>query len=107
MVQTTWEHRKNISLISDIQNRIKQIDSKGFEHFMKIKILKEAARTLNYLTENELLQYADLEKKVEDIHSSYERTGADLKVVEAQLRKVQPLIKNISTYQKLKPVYDA
>ena len=74
---------------------------------MKIKILKEAARTLNYLTENELLQYADLEKKVEDIHSSYERTGADLKVVEAQLRKVQPLIKNISTYQKLKPVYDA
>ena len=99
--------RKNISLISDIQNRIKQIDSKGFEHSMKIKILKEAARTLNYLTENELLQYADLEKKVEDIHSSYERTGADLKVVEAQLRKVQPLIKNISTYQKLKPVYDA
>ena len=99
--------RKNISLISDIQNRIKQIDSKGFEHSMKIKILKEAARTLNYLTENELLQYADLEKKVEDIHSSYARTGADLKVVEAQLRKVQPLIKNISTYQKLKPVYDA
>ena len=99
--------RKNISLISDIQNRIKQIDSKGFEHSMKIKILKEAARTLNYLTENELLQYADLEKKVEDIHSSYERTGADLKVVEAQLRKVQPLIKNISTYQKLKPVNDA
>ena len=42
---------------------------------MKIKILKEAARTLNYLTENELLQYADLEKKVEDIHSAYERTG--------------------------------
>ena len=55
--------RKNISLISDIQNRIKQIDSRGFEHSMKIKILKEAARTLNYLTENELLQYADLEKK--------------------------------------------
>ena len=78
-----------------------------YEYVMKIKILKEAARTLNYLTENELLQYADLEKKVEDIHSSYERTGADLKVVEAQLRKVQPLIKNISTYQKLKPVYDA
>lgn len=99
--------RKNISLISDIQNRIKQIDSKGFEHSMKIKILKEAARTLNYLTENELLQYADLEKKVEDIHSSYERTGADLKIVESQLRKVQPLIKNISTYQKLKPIYDA
>ena len=36
-------------------------------------ILKEAARTLNYLTENNLLQYADLEAKAEDIHSSYDR----------------------------------
>lgn len=33
---------------------------------------------INYLTENNLLQYADLEKKVEDIHSSYARTGEEL-----------------------------
>ena len=99
--------RKGISLIGDIQVRIKLIDSKGYEHKAKITILKEAARTLNYLTENNLLQYADLEKKVEDIHSSYARTGEELKSVEARLREVQPLIKNITNYQKLKPVYDA
>ena len=99
--------RKGISLIGDIQERIKLIDSKGYEHKAKLAILKEAARTLNYLTENNLLQYADLEKKVEDIHSSYARTGEELKSVETRLREVQPLIKNISNYQKLKPVYDA
>ena len=99
--------RKGISLIGDIQERIKLIDSKGYEHKAKLTILKEAARTLNYLTENNLLQYADLEKKVEDIHSSYARTGEELKSVEARLREIQPLIKNISNYQKLKPVYDA
>ena len=98
---------KDISLIGDIQERIRLIDSKGYEHKAKLTILKEAARTLNYLTENNLLQYADLEKKVEDVHSSYDRTGKELKVVEARLRKVQPLIKNISNYQRLKPVYDA
>lgn len=98
---------KGISLIGDIQERIRLIDSKGYEYKAKLTILKEAARTLNYLTENNLLQYADLEKKVEDVHSSYDRTGKELKVVEARLREVQPLIKNISNYQRLKPVYDA
>lgn len=98
---------KGISLIGDIQERIRLIDSKGYEHKAKLTILKEAARTLNYLTENNLLQYADLEKKVEDVHDSYDRTGKELKGVEARLREVQPLIKNISNYQRLKPVYDA
>ena len=98
---------KSISLIGDIQERIRLIDSKGYEYKAKLTILKEAARTLNYLTENNLLQYADLEKKVEDVHSSYDRTGKELKGVEARLREVQPLIKNISNYQRLKPVYDA
>ena len=98
---------KGISLIGDIQERIRLIDSKGYEYKAKLTILKEAARTLNYLTENNLLQYADLEKKVEDVHSSYDRTGKELKGVEARRREVQPLIKNISNYQRLKPVYDA
>ena len=98
---------KGISLIGDIQERIRLIDSKGYEYKAKLTILKEAARTLNYLTENNLLQYADLEKKVEDVHSSYDRIGKELKGVETRLREVQPLIKNISNYQRLKPVYDA
>ena len=61
------------SLISDIQERIQLIGSKGYEHKARLTTLKEAARTLNYLTENNLLQYADLEKKVEDV---YKRQGS-------------------------------
>ena len=99
--------RKGISLIIYIQNSIKAQESKGYEHWAKINNLKEAAKTLNYLTENNLLQYADLEAKVEDIHSSYDRTGKELKGVEARLREIQPLIKNIGNYQRLKPVYEA
>lgn len=99
--------RKGISLIIDIQNSIKAQESKGYEHWAKINNLKEAAKTLNYLTENNLLQYVDLEAKVEDIHSSYDRTGKELKGVEVRLREIQPLIKNIGNYQRLKPVYEA
>ena len=65
------------------------------EYKAKLTILKEAARTRNYLTENNLLQYADLAKKVEDVHSSYDRTGKELKGVEARLREVPPLTINI------------
>ena len=100
------ENSRNLLMQSQSANAA-FIGSKGYEHKAKLTILKEAARTLNYLTENNLLQYADLEKKAEDIHSSYARTGDELKSVEARLREVQPLIKNISNYQRLKPVYDA
>ena len=99
--------RKGIYLIIDIQNSIKAKESKGYEHWAKINNLKEAAKTLNYLTENNLLQYADLEAKAEDIHSSYDRTGKELKDVEGRLREIQLLIKNIGNYQRLKPVYEA
>ena len=105
--QRMQTERKGISLIIDIQNSIKAQESKGYVHWAKIHNLQEAARTINYLTENGLLRYADLEAKVEDIHSSYERTGKELITVEARLREVQPLIKNISNYHRLKPVYEA
>ena len=91
----------------DIQNSIKVQESKGYAHWAKIHNLQEAARTINYLTENGLLRYADLEAKVEDIHSSYERTGTELITVESRLREVQPLIKNISNYHRPKPVDEA
>ena len=91
-------------IATHIQNSIKAQESKGYEHWAKLNNLKEAARTINYLTENGLLRYADLDAKAEDIHSSYDRTGKELKGVEVRLREIQPLIKNIGNYQRLKPV---
>ena len=105
--QRKQTERKRISLIIDIQNSIKAQESKGYAHWAKIHNLQEAARTINYLTENGLLRYADLEAKVEDIHSSYERTGTELITVESRLREVQPLIKNISNYHRFKLVYES
>ena len=81
--------------------------NKALAYILDPQKTDDAFYVSSYLTENNLLQYADLEKKVEDVHNSYERTGKELKGVEARLREVQPLIKNISNYQRLKPVYDA
>ncbi len=35
--------------------------------------------------------FTKTKKKVDDIHASYERAGADLKAVECRLREMQPL----------------
>src|SRR5699024_10835755 len=50
--QRMQTERKGISLIIDIQNSIKAQESKGYAHWAKIHNLQEAARTINYLTEN-------------------------------------------------------
>ena len=98
--------RKGISLIIDIQNSIKAQQSKGYEHWAKVNNLKEAAKTLNYLTENNLLQYPDLESKVAELRSAFSTNSESLKAVEGRLREIQPLIKNLDNYRKLKPVWE-
>ena len=98
--------RKGISLIIDIQNSIKAQQNKGFEHWAKVNNLKQAAKTLNYLTENNLLQYSDLEGKVAELRSAFSANSESLKAVEGRLREIQPLIKNLDNYHKLKPVWE-
>ena len=95
-----------VSLIIDIQNCLKAQESKGYEHWAKINNLKQASATLNYLTESNLLKYADIEATMADLISSYQKTGSDLKKLEKRLKQVQLLIKHISQYQRTKPVYD-
>ena len=98
--------RKGISLIIDIQNSIKAQQSKGFEHWAKVNNLKQAAKTLNYLTENNLLQYSDLESKIFKFRTAFSENTAKLKAVEGKLRDIQPIIKNFENYHRLKPVWD-
>ena len=95
-----------ISLIIDIQNNIKAGQSAGYAYRTKINNLKQAAKTLNFLTENNLLQYADLQAKVEEVTAANEQTADTLKNVEKRLSDMALLIKNVKTYRQTKPVYD-
>ena len=98
--------RKEISLIIDVQNSIKAQQSKGFEHCAKVNNLKQAAKTLNYLTENDLLQYSDLEGKVAKLRAAFSANSKSLKAVKGRLREIQPLIKNLRNYWELKPIQE-
>ena len=95
---------RSINLIIDIQNCIKAQESKGYEHWAKINNLKQAAKTLNFLTENNITTYEDLEKSAERTHKNFDSISEKIKSVEKQINTTALLIKNVETYSRLKPV---
>ena len=98
---------RGVSLLIDIQNSIKAAQSRGYEQWAKIHNLKQAAKTMNFLTEHKIEQYADLTAKIAEIQTESEQAADALKNVEKRLADMAVLMKNVSTYQKTKPVYDA
>ena len=100
------EDRK-IRLVVDIENSIKAQQSAGYERWAKIHNLKLAAKTMNFLTEHKIEQYADLVSRIEEMAAESGQAADALKDAEKRLADMAVLIKNVSTYQKTKPVYDA
>ena len=95
-----------VSLLIDIENSIKAAQSRGYEQWAKIHNLKQAAKTLNFLTEHQISRYEDLTAKITEIQTESEKAGDALKEVEKRLADMAVLIKNVSTFQKTKPAYD-
>ena len=97
---------RGVSLLIDIGNSIKAAQSRGYEQWAKIHNLKQAAKTLNFLTEHQISRYEDLTAKITEIQTESDKAGDALKEVEKRLADMAVLIKNVSTFQKTKPVYD-
>jgi Relaxase/Mobilisation nuclease domain. len=97
---------KKVTLVIDIENSIKAAQNRGYEQWAKIHNLKQAAKTVNFLTENNILQYADLQSKVDEIAADCDKTGDALKALEKRISDMGLLIKNITVYQQTKPIYD-
>ena len=95
-----------VSLIVDIENSVKAQRSAGFARWQNIRNLQEAAKTLNFLTENNLLQYADLQSRASEVNAAFDGAGESLKDAGKRLADMARLIKHIGDYQRTKAVYD-
>ncbi len=98
---------RSVSLLIDIENSIKAAQNRGYEQWAKIHNLKQAAKTLNFLTEHQISQYGELTARIAEIQTESEQAAESLKNAEKRLADMAVLIKNVSTFQKTKPVYDA
>ena len=97
---------RKIRLVVDIENSIKAGQSAGYERWAKLHNLKQAAKTMNFLTENKIEYYSDLESKIADILTAHDAAARAVKEVEKRMADLSLLIKHTTTYRQLKPIYD-
>ena len=95
-----------ISLLIDIQNNIKAQQSAGFAHWAKLNNLKQAAKTMNFLTEHGITSYGELESRLATMTERRDTAHASIKETEARTAELSLVMKHAATYRQLRPLYD-
>ena len=99
-------HKVKISLLIDIQNNIKAQQSAGFTHWAKLNNLKQAAKTMNFLTEHGISSYGELESKLTAVSARRDTAHAEIKRIESRSAELALVMKHAGTYRQLKPLYE-
>lgn len=98
------EKDTRINLLMDIQARL-QGRGPGMERWMKIHNLKEAAKTLNYLTEHGITEYDVLVSKAETASADFEAVSTSIKQMEHRMEQIAALKTHIINYAKTRNTY--
>ena len=98
---------KMVNLLIDIQAKIDAGKGAGYERWAKIFNLKEAAKTLNFLIDNDLTDYDELTARAERAEADFNASSKRIKQLEARLSEVKQLKTHIINYTKTREVYAA
>lgn len=98
--------RRKMSLVIDIQERLKAGKGPGYERWAKVFNLKQMAAAVQYLQENNLFSYEDLEAKAWESTDNFHAAADRLKQVEAGMKRNAALKKAIVDYAKTRPVFE-
>jgi len=93
------------NLLIDIQAKMQQANSPGFERWAKIFNLKEMAKTLIYLQENNLTDLGELEKACDAAVQKFNDLADQSKAASARMKDISELQKHIGTYSKTREIY--
>ena len=100
------ESPRKVNLIIDIQSKIKAGKGPAYEKWSKVYNLKMMAAALQYLQENNLLDYDQLEKRTNEVTDRFHILSNKIKVVEGD-QKVNAELRAASVdYAKTRPVFD-
>jgi len=91
----------------EIEAKLQVRKGAAYERWAKIFNLKQMAQTINYLTENNLLAYEDLEKKAQDITEDFNQLSVQIKSIEKRIIEIASLKTHIINYSKTCEVYTA
>ena len=93
------------NLLIDIQARMQNINSPGFERWAKIFNLKEMAKTVMYLQENGLTDFGELEKACDAAVQRFNDLSDQTKAASARMKDISELQRQIGTYGKTREIY--
>lgn len=91
-----------IKLLMDIQSK----QGAGLQHWAKLQNLKQAAKTMNFITEHGIDTYDELENKLATLTDQCDSTLASIKAAEGRIEELTLIAKYSDTYRKCRPVYD-
>lgn len=98
--------RCKVNLIVDIQSRMRAGKGPAYEQWAKIYNLKQMAAALQYLQENGLMEYADLEQKATQAADHFHTLSDSIKSTEAAMRTNTELKAAVVDYAKTRPVFE-
>ena len=78
----------------------------GFERWAKLNNLKEAARTFNYLSENNLLNYEDFQQHVSDVDASVKAADQRITQINSELSTQKIIQKHCDSYRLCRKVIE-
>lgn len=96
---------RNVNLLVDIQAKMQAGKGKGYERWAKVFNLKEAAKTLNFLTENGVADYEELAARADAAGKKFDSLSDRIKQLEGRMAEVAQLKMHIINYSKTRDVY--
>lgn len=78
----------------------------GFERWAKLNNLKEAAKTFNYLSENNLLNYEDFQQHISDVENSIKVADQRIQEIRTELTTQKIIQKHCDSYRLCRKVIE-
>ena len=97
---------RKVNLIIDIQSRIRAGKGPAYERWAKVFNLKQMAAALQYLQENNLLEYEQLAQRTAQAADRFHALSDKVKTIEAAANSNTELIAAMADYAKTRPVFD-
>lgn len=100
-------HGRKVNRLVDVESKRLGGKGAGYEKWAKLFNLKEAANTLNFLTELGISDYEELSARADEAGEKFDAASARIKQVESQLAELSELRSHIINYSKTRNIYTA
>ena len=97
---------RRFNLVIDIRRRMAQGKGSSYARWAKVYNLKQMAAALQFLQENGLTDYAELEAKTEAAVDRAQALAGELREIEEELSHTTQLMGAVVQYAKTRPVFD-